>query len=241
MATITNRQQFIGSVLGILKKQYPVPETRLKLSVLEQLIFAICREGTTHAKAEPAFKRLQEDYFDWNEVRVSSPHEVAETLSNLPDPLRRADRIIGLLQQIFEDIYSFDLDSLYKKGLKDAARQLRRYEQINDFHLAWVIQHSLGGHAIPLDVDTVRLLNRLGVLEGDLDNIESLRATLEHIVPKARGSASVELLSEVAHDVCLTGSPRCTACPLTKECVTGQHMASSNGESSHNKSRPKPR
>ena len=68
-------------------------------------------------------------------------------------------RIIGLLQEVFEATYTFDLGELSKKGLKDTARKLRFYKEgVNDYAVAWVIQRTLGGHAIPLDEPTLRVL-----------------------------------------------------------------------------------
>ncbi|HEY8503208.1 MAG TPA: hypothetical protein VIL46_01405 [Gemmataceae bacterium] len=222
MAAITNKQQFLNQVLNLLKKKYDLPADPEPRTVLEHLVYAICREGATRAQAEPAFRRLRQNFFDWNDVRVSSPREVAESLAGLPNAPARAQRIIGLLQEIFETTFSFDLEELDKKGLKRAATQLGRYKDVDDYALAWVIQQALGGHAIPLDAPAVRVLRRLGVVEEEPESIEALRGSVEHAVPKARGPAFVELISRVAHVVCWEENPNCKACPLRSECPTGQ-------------------
>ena len=69
-------------------------------------------------------------------------------------PGTRARRIIGLLQEVFEASYTFDLGEIVKKGLKDTARKLRLQGGRNDYAVAWVVQRTLGGHAIPLDEPT---------------------------------------------------------------------------------------
>src|SRR5262245_44769171 len=142
MATVTNKQQLLNQVFTALKKRYPVAGEPEKRPVLEQLIYAVCREGSTREQADTAFRNLKERFFDWNEVRVSSPGEIEEALDGLPNPGPKAHRIIGILQQVFEDLYSFDLEGLDKKGLKQAARQLARYQDVNDYAVAWVIQQS---------------------------------------------------------------------------------------------------
>ena len=91
---------------------------------------------------------------------------------------------------MFETEFSFDLDKqLLKKGLKLAAKQLASYEAANDYIGAWVMQRSLGGHAIPLDAPTLRCGRRLGLLDGNHDEADA-RASLEHLVPKAKGRTS---------------------------------------------------
>lgn len=225
MATTSNKQQLLNQVVNALKKKYDLPATEESRTVLEHLLYAICREGTTAERADPAFRRLRERFFDWNEVRVSSTHEVAEALAGLPDVAARAERIIGVLQEIFADLFSFDLEELPKKGLKRAATQLGRYKDVNDFALAWVIQQALGNHAIPLDAPALRVLRRLGIVEDEGEATESIRGSVEHLVPKARGPQFIELVTLLAHDLCVDGEPNCPACPLRKDCPTGQERA----------------
>ena len=138
---------------------------------------------------------------------------------------------MGLLQKVFEEEYSFSLEDLGKKGLKQAAKQLSRYkEEVDDFIVAWVVQRALGGHAMPLDEPILRVLGRLGVIQpneaDDAETLETLRGTIEHIVPKARGPEFTELLSLLARDVCVEGIPHCSQCPLKNDCPTGIELLS---------------
>jgi endonuclease-3 len=159
--------------------------------------------------ADQAFRNLQHHFFDWNEIRVSSVREVEESLSDLADVENKANRLISFLQEVFETTFSFDLESLHKKGVKQAAKQLSRYQAANDFTVAWVTQFSLGGHAIPLDAPMLSVLRRLGLLDDNENNPEALRASLEHLVPKSRGALFVELVTALAHDSDLEDDPTC--------------------------------
>jgi endonuclease-3 len=190
--------------------------------VLEQFIYAVCREGATRAAADQAFENLRTRFFDWNEVRVSGAEEIAETLEGLtPEPMQRAQRIIDFLQEVFETTFSFDLESLHKKGPKLAAKQLSRYQAANDYAVAWVTQHTLDGHAIPLDNVGVRVLRRLHVLDDGPTNLEAFRASLEHQVSKAKGPLFVELLSVLGQEHCHDDAPACHGCPMKSSCPTG--------------------
>lgn len=220
MATTTNKQKLVNQVFTALGKNNRVAEPA-HLPVLEQFLYAICREGVTREQADKAFRNLQEQFFDWNEIRVSSVHELADAFSGLPDGETRAQRIIDLLQEVFETTFSFDLESLHKKGLKQAAKQLTRYQAANDYAAAWVIQQSLGGHAIPLDSPSLRVLRRLGLLEDEGVDLETLRGCIEHQIPKARGQQFVDLISALADDICLEDAPACPSCPLHHHCPTG--------------------
>lgn len=197
--------------------------------VLEQVILGILREGTTSAKAEQAFRALQTSFFDWNEIRVSMVREVADVLADLPDPDDRASRIINFLQEVFETTYSFDLESLHKKGLKMAEKQLQRFQGVNPFAVAYAMQTALGGHALPVDQPMARVLRRLELIPGDYD--EAARTSLEHLVPKAKGVHFCEALTTVAHDYCHETNPNCPACPVRDVCPTAKANATSKARS----------
>lgn len=218
----TSKQRVLNHLFSAVGKGYK-PETH-ELPVLEQFIYAICREGTTRDAANRAFAGLKQRFFDWNEVRVSLMREVADALASAVDePETRAQRIIDFLQQVFEATFSFDLEPIVKKGLKQAAKQIERYKGADDYVVAWIIHQSLGGHAVPLDDDTIRCLRRLAVIdEGGKTDPETLRASVEHLVPKAKGQMFLDLISVVAQDFCFESDPNCPRCPMLSVCPTGQ-------------------
>jgi endonuclease-3 len=238
MPTTTNKQRVLTHLFTGLKRRYDPSEPEPR-PVLEQLLYAILREGSTRELADQAYKHLQERFFDWNEIRVSSVREVEEVIEDLPGAEMRAQRLISLLQEVFETTFSFDLETLHKKGLKQAAKQLSRYEAVkgNDYAVAWVMQRALGGHAIPLDDPTLRVLRRLGLIEEGQEELEALRASVEHLIPKNRGPLFNELISYLANEYCHEDEPNCHACPLCHDCPVGRE-APVHAERS---SRPKPR
>ncbi len=106
MPTTVNKQRLLNQLFTMLKKHYGdagAPER----PVLEQMIFAILREGATREDAERAYEAPRECFFDWNEVRVSTVQEVSETLAAVPEAGTRAKKIIEFLQELFEMTYSF--------------------------------------------------------------------------------------------------------------------------------------
>src|SRR5947209_12826357 len=198
MATMINKQRQLTQLFSLTKKCLePTAEERL---VLEQFIYGLCRENATPEQADRAFDVLRERFFDWNEVRVSSTRELEEAFAGLADTEGRALRLVAFLQEVFEAEYGFSLEGLQKKGLKEAAKQLRRYQAANDYVVAWAVQRTLGGHAIPLDEPTLRCVRRLGLVDAGQEDLEAIRASLEHFVPKAKGPAFTDGISVVADE-----------------------------------------
>ena len=224
MATTTNKQKMVTQLFTLLGKAAKPKPPMEERPVLEQFIYAILRENATREAADQAFKSMKEHFYDWNEVRVSSTLEIIEALEGIvADPQTRSQRVIDFLQEIFETTYSFDLEPLLevlqKKGLKQAAKQLSRYQAANDYAVSWVIQHSLGGHAIPLDGSALRVLKRMGLVE-DQNDLEALRASIEHQIPKTKGTQFVDLISALAESNCHEVDPACPACVIRSVCPT---------------------
>jgi hypothetical protein len=147
--TVTNRAALIGKVHKVLKKHYKPAEAPVERTILEHLLYACCLENARPEAADEAFARLQQAYFDWNEVRVTTVAELAEQLSNLPRPQRTAQQIKRALQSVFESNFAFDLEPLVKQNLGKSEKDIEKHAQGNPFLIAYVVQHGLGGHSIP--------------------------------------------------------------------------------------------
>jgi endonuclease III len=237
MATTINKQRLLNQLLATAKKTVgPDDEVR---PVLQQFIYALCRADATREQADGAYRFLCERFFDWNEVRVSSIRELEEAFEGMSEPEVRAQRLVSFLQEVFEIHFAFDLDKLQKEGLKQAAKKLARYQAADDYTVSWVVQRSLGGHAIPVDAPTLRCTRRLGLIEGEPEESEA-RASLEHLVPKAKGALFSDVISAVAGEYCWEDRPQCPSCPLSGDCAHAQENGV-EGVAASRSHRPKPR
>lgn len=229
MAT-QSKAQFLTDVYTLLRRRYKPKADRnaARLSVLKAVVYGICHEDTTRENANQALSRFKDEFFDWNEVRVSGIEEIRESLAGIPDTEERARRIRKFLRQLFNRTYGFNLDALAKKPLKEALKVLQTYEAFSsDYVTATVIQQALGGHAIPIDKDTHRALERLGITEA---SIPELRAVLERAVPKNRGAEFLDLIEDLANDTCVEGEPDCPRCELRKLCPYAQARKHQDGD-----------
>lgn len=213
----------VQKVITQLRKKYGTPPRRESLPVLEQLILAVLSDGTTTAKADAVFQRLKDNYFDWNEVRVSAVVELQEHFRDLPEPEPRAARLKGCLKYIFESTYAFELESLKKFPMKEVARKFERMPGVSDYLVARVIRDGLGGTAMPLDIAAVRVLTRLGIID-EKTKPQALSASLARQIQRARNFEFCHLLSELGADTCVEVEPRCKQCVLVDDCPTGERQ-----------------
>lgn len=195
MAT-PSRSALLTKLHKLLKKQYaPHPEPHRP--VLQHLLYACCLENSSYAQADAAIAALHGGYFDLNEVRVTSLKELAESLQGLPDPEVAAGNLRRVLQSVFDQTYTYDLEALRKQNLGQALLWLKKLQGATPFVVAYVAQQALGGHAIPLDRGALGVFAILG-LSADADGTI---AGLERAIPKSRGVEFSSLLHQLAADL----------------------------------------
>ena len=197
MAT-TTRSQKIQKTLKVLGSIYQ-PVSPVDRPVIEHLLYACCLENSSPEAADETFARLQELYFDWNEVRVTSIRELEEVMARLTDPAESATRLTQCLQSVFEEQYSFDLEPLRKMNQGKAVSELEKIKGATPFAVQYVIQHALGGHAIPVSrgvLDVFRILDIISDAEAASGRVPGL----ERAIPKNKGPQMASLIHQLGAD-----------------------------------------
>ncbi|MCP4477328.1 MAG: hypothetical protein GY818_04470 [Planctomycetaceae bacterium] len=192
-----NRADLITKLHKFVKKEYQVITPPSNRSVLEHMIYGCCLENSTFDAADDAFARLQENYFDWNEVRVTTVAELEESCRNLSDPTAAAKSLKKTLHGIFEHYYQFDLDFLKKENLSKAVQTFQKFNGVSQFVVSYVAQNGLGGHSIPLDHSLMRLFYVLGIVTEDESKKDRVPG-LERTIAKAKGAEFSILVHQLA-------------------------------------------
>ena len=195
----TNRAARITKIHKVLKKHYQPVAPPPERPVLEHLLYACCLENARHEQADEAFAKLQESFFDWNEIRVTTVSELSETLSALPDAPEAAARLKGALQAVFEAHYAFDIDFLRKENLGKAVKELEKYSRSTPFVVAYVTQNALSGHAIPVNNSGIELFQILDVI-SPAEAADHRIPGLERAVPKNKGCEFGSLFHQLTFD-----------------------------------------
>jgi endonuclease-3 len=197
-----NRGDRIQLLHKVVKKYYKPVATPEGRAVLEHLIYACCLEDARYESADEAFHRLQESYFDWNEVRVTTVTELGEVLHNLPDPSAAAVRVKKNLQSIFETRYSFEIEDMVKMNQGKAIQELEKLGGISKFVLGYTIQNSLGGHAIPVSDSIMKILIATEIV-SEAEAAKGQAPGLERTIAKSKGLEFSSCLHQFAVDCLL--------------------------------------
>ncbi|QEG37094.1 hypothetical protein [Bythopirellula goksoeyrii] len=191
-----NRAAQINKVLKVVKKTYKPVEPVADRTVLEHLVFACCLENSLHEDAEKVFAALKNDYFDWNEVRVSSVRELSELVKPLNDAEEAATRLKRVLQSVFETLYSYDLEPLKKQNIGQSIKQLENFHGTTPFTVSYVTQNGLGGHSIPINQGLLEAMHVVEVI-SDAEAAKRSVPGLERAIPKTKGTEVGTLLHQL--------------------------------------------
>ncbi|HVJ82397.1 MAG TPA: hypothetical protein VNC50_15115 [Planctomycetia bacterium] len=174
----------------------PFPE---KLPVLDHLLLGIVQEGIAPSRGLEAYKSLVNAFCNFNEMRVSHSREIVDLLEGVPDVETKARRILGVLQFVFETTYSFDLESMRKKPLKQAQKQLSKISGATQFAVAAAVGRALGGPLVPIDAPVHSLLVDLRLCEPG-DKADAICAALAAETSEETLQALGVILGELAPD-----------------------------------------
>ena len=192
-----NRTQLINKLFKVAKKHFtPVAPVSTR-NVLEHILYGCCLENSRYVAADESFARMEETYFDWNEVRVTTTRELAELLKGVADPEATAKSIKKTLHGVFETYYKFDLDFLKKENLRKTVQQFEKFRGVKPFVVAYAAQVALGGHSIPLDGAAMQLMFVLGIV-SESEAAKGRVPGLERTIAKNKGIEFASVVHQLA-------------------------------------------
>lgn len=180
-AKASDRTALLKKLLPVIKKHYKVHVPKGGKPVLETMLYAICLEDSTVDEADASFKRLFSEFPDLNEVRVSTVGEIERAFHGQAASEWRAFRVICVLKFVFDKNYAFEFESLRKKTLDLATKQLAKIKELPVFVRDYTLHEVTGAHLIPVDTSLSRLLVWLGLVPPNqtLDHVgELMRAAI---------------------------------------------------------------
>ena len=194
-----NRADLINKLYKVAKKEYDFIKPPSNRTVFENMLYGCCLENSTFEAADEAFAKLQENFCDWNEVRVTTLDELAESGKNLGNPMECAASIKQTLYGVFEKYFTYDLDFLKKENLGKAVTTFEAMKGVTPFVISYVSQNGLGGHSIALDRSTMSLFYVLGIISED-EAQKGRVPGLERTISKAKGAEFFVLVHQLAVD-----------------------------------------
>ena len=209
----------MSSALELLEKAYGRIRLPKEESLIERFVYFVLVDGTSPAKATKAIEDLRESFVDWNEVRVTKPYEVRESLSAVADGREQgtAEVIVSALQKIYTDKSKLSFDFLEK--LEPAAR--RKYLSALKGVPPWIraILLLLVEKEKSDQPDALRVARRIPIVDKRLTPAKA-REKLAALFPDDELHNVMAVLVQHGTQICLS-RPKCVECFLKTTCKEG--------------------
>lgn len=194
-----NRASRINKLHTLLKKRYKPQQASPGRSLFDIFLYACLLEDASQDAADEGIAKLEQDYFDWNEVRVTTVSELSEVLSHLPASLESASRLKKNLHALFEKYFKFDIEVLKKENLGKTVKEFEEFPGMTPFVLSYTIQHGLGGHAIPINSAGFDIFYFCGIIS--LQEYRGKKVPgIERAIPKSKGIDFGSILHQFSLD-----------------------------------------
>jgi endonuclease-3 len=204
-------------VMELLGKEYGPAEWFVRYNPAEELVFTILSQHTSDLNSERAFNNLMKTFPTMEAIADAPVERIEDAISMGGLAKQKAPRIKAVLQQVREELGSFDLSFLAEMPLDEAKAWLKRLNGVGPKTAAIILCFSLGLPAMPVDTHIFRVSKRLGLI-GPKVTADQAHDILEPMVPPEDVFAFHMYLIRHGRQVCKAPRPRCGECVLAWGC-----------------------
>ncbi len=190
MKNTPDNSKKLNTLLRRLRKQTPPAESNEPGDPIEVLVKSFLIWESTTTKATAAYKRIMEQVVDFNDLRVSMPHELVEWIGpRYPMALERCQRLRACLRHTFKREHAMSLERLRGMARREVKQYLRSLDGISPYTADRVTLLCFDAHCMPVDDRLRRTLIKEGACEQSIE-IADLSSWLARQVKAADGAAT---------------------------------------------------
>lgn len=150
---------------GVAAEQLIAEQPLSDEPLINELVFSMLMWESSIDHALKACERIGSELVDLNELRVCTSDELASILgARMPRNLERADRLILVLNEVYERHNAISLAPLKELSKKEVQDYLTSIDGLPLYAASRLVLLRLGWHAFPLDDRLARLLGSHGVI-----------------------------------------------------------------------------
>lgn len=178
MKNATDYEKKVKKLLGKLPKAKELETFENNIALL---VHAILEADATASQARKALKAIEEEYVDFNELRVSPVKEITEAIGrDYPFARDRAETILKVLGNLYEHNFAMNLDYLSEMSKRELRRHLTELG-LDTYAEAVLSLQLFGAHAIPVDQSLVDCLKIDELIHEESDR-QDVQGFLERII-----------------------------------------------------------
>jgi endonuclease III len=200
-----------------LTARYGSPRHGNKDDPLDELVFIILSQVTTHWSFGRVYDALQERFPSWDAVLEAGVLALTDVIKHAGLSGQKAPRIVEILQRLRNDFGEVTLDRLREMDDAAAERYLTSLPGVGAKTAKCVLMYSLGRRVLPVDTHVWRVGSRLGLVDPRLGIAPGHAALEVAVAPSDRYAFHVNAIVH-GREVCRAVRPRCAMCVLATIC-----------------------
>ena len=214
----------IDELINILTTEYGVFECEPRYDPASELVYTILSQHTSDINSERAFLNLMDKFGKIEQVAIAEVSEIEESIRTGGLSKTKAPRIKAVLNQIYDELGSYDLSFLKEMPLQEAKSWLKRLDGIGPKTAAIILCFSLGMPAMPVDTHIYRVAKRLGLIDSPT-TADDAHDILENKVMANDVFQFHLLLINHGRKICKARKPLCHLCKLSHQCPSKVEFA----------------
>lgn len=180
-----NNASACAKSLTRLLKSLPAPEPDPQwadMTPMDVLVQSYLMWDASSDKARTGYEKLMSGLVDYNELRVTLPHEIVEALGvRYPLVEDRARRLRATLRDIYMREHEVSLDALHEQGKREIRKYLESLDGIPVYVAARTLLIAFDGHAVPVDDQMRQALIEEEAADESADVVELSNWLCRHI------------------------------------------------------------
>jgi endonuclease III len=184
---------------------------------VDALIATILSQNTTDKNSYKAYMNLKNNFKNWNEVASANQKTIEGNIRVGGLAKQKAKSIRTILNQLKKERGKINLDYLNRMTNDEVINELIKFNGVGVKTASCVLLFSLNRNVCPVDTHVHRTANRIGLVKT-----KSPDKTFEIInenLPEGVAHSFHTNLIMLGRDICKSGKPLCTICPLIKICT----------------------
>ncbi|WP_159115701.1 endonuclease III, partial [Clostridium neonatale] len=195
-------------IVEILKETYPDAKCELNYETpLQLLVATILSAQTTDKKVNEVTEGLFKDYPDLDAFLTITNDELEERIKQIGLYRNKAKNLIMMFNQVKEKFNGEVPQTM--EGITSLAGAGRKTANV-------VLSNAFGVPSIAVDTHVFRVSNRLGLVNSE--SVLEVEKQLQKELPKKEWSLMHHMLIFHGRRCCTARNPKCSECPLNKEC-----------------------
>jgi endonuclease III len=210
-------KSLLPEVVRRLRSAYPYDRLGNKADPLDELVYIVLSTRTRGAVFGRTFDKLKKRYPTWEAVSRARRSSIERLLEPAGLSKKKARWLLEILSEIKKREGRATLARLERMSDREAEQYLIGLPGVGQKTARCVLMYSLRRAVFPVDANSRRLLERLGVLSSALTYYE-VHDAAQQIVPKSiREPLHIYAIIH-GRSRCLPRKPRCDGCVLEDVC-----------------------